>query len=324
MKLLLRQSIRIADLFEIGLRAGNDIFSILQWMQDEDPDQSLRNWAEQILKELRLERCEQIVQDLESAALTLHERLLYQTIQNVLRGSIAGSEAFANLSSALHPLLEMKGKERALLFLPKFQACLGIAIVTFFVVVLPLWNSEQFFTFIHLGRADLYIYGCLVLLLGFVCIMGMCRLPSRHLAPLMEMNLHLMTVCLTIEGGWDFAYAWRKGVEGLPRSSRLRSFLSLPASPVESFDDYLRGRAAILKSPWPEILSNLLWVRSQGGDLSAFLKRTLHRQNILLLQAWDEQIRRMTMLTLVPLGFFIFLPCMYLIVGPQFLEIFNL
>jgi hypothetical protein len=89
-------------------------------------------------------------------------------------------------------------------------------------------------------------------------------------------------------------------------------------------DDFLNSLSKSLKAPWPELLMGVLWAKMSGIGLSQYLQSASDRQSEILLSLWDEEIRKLTITTIIPLGLLIFPAALFILIGPQFLALVNL
>lgn len=316
--------IRLCWALETGLKSGRDWPSVLQWAATGDPDTKWKAYLKHFCEKLKKDSAEAVLTEERESFVAVEWKLFFEILLQANKGSRHLSQLFESFGALLRALQNIKKREASLLFIPKFQAWVALSIALSFTVMLPILSPELFPTFFGMGRSDLFCTGLSFLLLGVLILRWMCRKPERHLIPLMHTALFFYFMAVFIESGLDLASAWCRSVEKAGFSDDFRRKIFRAGLNVESMEEFLSSLQRTLETPWPEILNGLVWAKKSGMGLSSYLKFSAERESQRVLFLWEDEIRKLTMLTLVPLGLLIFPATLYLLVGPQLLELMSL
>jgi hypothetical protein len=298
--------------------------SIIRWISSNDPDLEVRKYFQGFIYRFSVETTDSFLDGEMKNFNSPLGRLFFQLLKQNLRGGQNLSKLFSRFSKIAEGIDQLQRRERGMLFVPKFQTWVAAAMSLFFVMGLPLISHEYFPTFISLHRGDLLFVGLAILALGFYLLHWMCRRPQKQLKPHLELVFFLQFLSLFIESGLDLISAWYKAIDVSNMDSRLRSQLRRKDLSVETMDDFLNSLSKSLKAPWPELLMGVLWAKMSGIGLSQYLQSASDRQSEILLSLWDEEIRKLTITTIIPLGLLIFPAALFILIGPQFLALVNL
>jgi hypothetical protein len=316
--------IRISWSLETGLRSGRDWISILHWISTNDPKPSVRLYFQSVCHKLKFESIEKTLKQEREKYRDLVWNLFIEILLQAHRGSQHLSQLFSTFSKTAYSIHKLKQKESSLLFIPKFQMWTALGITLAFAIGLPLAAPGFFPTFFVLRRFDLAAAGFIYLSLGFFILHWMCSRPRRHLNPLLRLTFFFYFLSLFIESGLDFTTSWYKAVDTVDFESKLHQLLKKSGLNVETSEDFLKNLQMRLEQPWPEILNGLIWAKNTGVGLSQFLRSTSDKEGDRLMFQWEDEVRRLTMLTLIPLGLMIFPATLFLLVGPQMLQLMSM
>lgn len=315
------QLLRLATLLEMGIRAGRDWISVLDWMSKTDADRDLRHQISRWICQLRFESTESFLRSEQRRSNDPLNNLFISIVIQNHRGISSGAALFRSYSQMAKTFIRLKRQEKAMLFLPKFQALVCLIMSLGFVIVLPKLAEKSFPSFLDLNRFDLYALGMSLMAIGIVLLFWLCHLPQKRLRPLLGTPFFLTFLAIQMEGGIDFVSAWRAGLEVISLPDDLKAKLSLRELRSESVSEFIRSLKPKLRRPWPEILVGMEWVRCSGQSLSVFLKESAESEIERIFQTWDEEVRKVTALALLPLGFLIFPASLFLLIGPQMLKL---
>lgn len=313
--------VRVASLLEMGLRSGRDWISVLIWISKSDPQPKVRQELEAWIHRLRIESVEKSIREESARSKSPLWILFLEILRQSQRGAVSTSVLLRSFCDVGHSLIDLQRQESSLLFVPIFQSWVSLFLTIAFAVGLPLLSGDLFPSFISLGRPDLFWAGMSVIIIGFFCLQWLCRRPERNLKPLLSVPFFFQFLSIQLEVGLDFVSAWYQSLQSIPFSPRLKNVLSRPGLSVETMDDFLLGLRSQLASPWPEVITGVLWAKSSGVGLSSFLKDSSDNESRRLLRLWEAEVRKTTMLALLPLGLMIFPASLFLLVGPQFLQL---
>ncbi|MBN8554205.1 MAG: hypothetical protein J0L93_02075 [Deltaproteobacteria bacterium] len=313
--------VRTAGSLELGLRAGRDWISILKWISMNDPKEDVRVYFRFLCHKLKFEAIENVLRSEKELSRDLTWILFIEILLQAHRGSQHLSQLFQTFSKTSYSIQQLKQKEISLLFVPRFQTWAALLLTVAFTIALPMLAPEYFPTFITLKRYDLFAAGFGYLGLGFCLLQWMCIRPRRHLRPMLNLTFFFYFLSLFIESGLDFSSAWYRAVGTVDFDHRIRSLLQKSGLNVETSEDFLKNLQSQLQAPWPEILNGLLWAKTSGVGLSNYLKSISEKEGERLTALWEDEIRKLTMTSLIPLGLVIFPATLFLLVGPQMLQL---
>jgi hypothetical protein len=213
---------------------------------------------------------------------------------------------------------------KSLMFLPRFQALIALAIVLLFVAVLPLISPLMFPTFLQMKRFDLFVIGVAGVALGFVVLWWLSIKPERRLNDLLSQQFLFFFLATFVRTGMDLASAWSEAVSA-SCTGDLRDQLT-PAEGVraKSFKEFISELIPTTSAPMARNLVGLLWILPTGLGLSDFLQSCAESEAERLLFAWEDEVRRLSVVSILPLSLLIFPSAVFLLAGPQVLGAFSL
>jgi len=317
----LEEILRLSGSLEIGLKSGRDWLSILKWISENDSAENLRSYLKILINKIRVDKTERSLK--EEAARTSDKiwKLFIEILLQAHRGTQKLSQLFQSFSVMVNAIQKLKQKERSLLFVPRFQMWTAVAITLGFMFGLPLLAPSTFPTFLSLKRYDLFCAGLIPLVFGFALLHWMCARPKRLLSPLLSTSFFFYFLSVFVESGIDLATAWLQAAEIADFPMKTKSKLVRHGLHVESMQRFLTDLQKEMPDPWPGILAGLIWTQVSGLGLSDYLKSVSRNESERVLFLWEDEIRKLTLTTLVPLGIFIFLPTLFLLVGPQLVDL---
>lgn len=316
--------IRISNILELGLQGGRDWISILDWVSKSDSQERVRAYLRNFLAQLRLYPTEKVLLEEKLRSTELLGRIFFEILIQANRGSLHLSSLFKTFSEVGSSLHQMKKKEKSLLFVPRFQSFAVLLMTLAFTLGLPFFAPDLFPTFWTLKRKDLFFSGWSLILLGFFVLQWLCLRTSRCLSPRIAIPFFFYFLSIQIESGLDWVTSWYKALESVSLQEKLKRLLSRPGLRVETMHEFIEDLKSTLESPWPEILTGLLWAKTSGVGLSKFLKEASKRESESLFFQWEDETRKLTMISLLPLALLIFPGVLFLLVGPQMYELMRI
>ncbi len=313
---------RLAWSLETGLRAGRPWIGILQWLSEREQDRYLKKYLPILLHKVSSGRTEEVLrEEQERGSGDLLWVLFFEILLQAPRGPQKMAGLLKIFSKTADSLSKLKKQEQSLLFVPKFQTWIAISIAVIFPFVLPAVSGGLFPSFLTLGRYDLFCTGIAVLVFGFLIMHFLCRRPQRLLKPMLSISFFFQFMSVYLDVGFDFATAWMKASSAVQLPSHLQRQILRSGLNVESTEEFLEKLSHTLPAPWPSLLTGILWARTSGLGLSEYLQEVSEKETQRLLFQWKDEVRKLTMLTLLPLSIFIMVPTLFLLVGPQILTV---
>jgi hypothetical protein len=319
--LLEADMIRVATMMELGLRSGRDWLSIVMWISQCDASSDVRSYFLSLSHRLKLDSLEKCLKNERSRSTDLLWKLFVENLLQAHRGALHLSALFKTFAEIGRRIVSLKEKEKSLLFVPKFQSWTSLFIIAAFVFGLPSLAPGLFPTFLTLHRFDLFVSGLVVAFCGFGILLWLCAQPQKRLVSELFASFFYYFLSLQLEAGSDFVTAWYRALENVPLPPKLYKNLNRKELSTETMDDFLSSLRSRLPAPWPEILTGILWAKNSGIGLSRFLKDCSAQEADRLLLKWEDEIRKLTMIALLPLGLMIFPATLFLLVGPQLFEL---
>lgn len=322
--LQLNDFIRLSLALEAGFRAGRDWVTTLRWCASRDAKNSVRDFLKGLFSDLTTDTAENVIQMYRLRSSDMCWRLFFELLLQTSRGGYQMSQIFRTYSQIGMSIVKLKQREASFLFVPRFQAWGGLVMSIIFVSLLPSLAPDVFPSFVSLGRWDLFVSGLAFVALGFLLVRWLCLRPQRHLSHLLGTTFFFFFMGMYVESGLDLVSAWERSLQNVPLPRDLQSALKRPGLHVDSFDSFLEDLESKLSSPWPEILSGLGWVKATGNGVGDYLKGSAGRECERLLASWEDEIRKLSVFTLAPLILIMFPAALFLLLGPQVLELLRL
>ncbi|MDB5037625.1 MAG: hypothetical protein JWQ35_1153 [Bacteriovoracaceae bacterium] len=313
--------VRISTMMEVGLKSGRDWISILEWISKSDHKIKIRDHLRGLLRRLKIDSLENTLLEEREKSPDLLWKMFVEILLQANRGSLHLSNLFKSFSEIGRSVIQLRRKEKSLLFIPRFQSCTSLLMTLGFAWGFPLMAPGLFPTFLTLKRPDLFYGGLGIILIGFILLHWLCSRPRRTLGPLLSTSFFFYFLSVHVESGLDLVSSWYRSLEAVPLPENLKQRLSRPGLGVESMESFLLDLSTKLKGSWPGILTGLIWAKNSGIGLSRFLKEISDKETERLLFSWEDEIRKLTMISLLPLAILVFPGTMFLLVGPQLLEL---
>lgn len=314
--------IRIAQALEIGLKSGKDWLSVLRWQAENDPDQDLKNYLSHLCHQIKIDGAEEVLKKEKRNDKSLEGMIFLELLRQANRGAPQLSQLFRNYAMMISDLRKAKQRQNSLLAVPKMQAALALILGFSFSILLPVSFPEMFPSFLSLQRWDLFCAGIAFLLAGVALVFWMCYRPARYHRPALQLSSFFYLVALFLESGTDFISAWNRALDAIQMSPARDALLRLPKGKPDSIYQFFEKWQNELEHPWPFIINGLSWTYRSGLDLSSFMKETSHRELERLLFCWEDEVRKLGVTSLIPLGVIVFPASIFLLLGPQFILFF--
>lgn len=315
---------RLAQFLETGLRSGRDWISVIRWISTFDSDSKVRSYFSNFLGQLSVDSNDALLDRESRKYASPLGRLFFQLLRQNLKGANSLSKIFQRVANIAESVDRLRRREKGMLFIPKFQTWIASGITILFIVALPSLSHEMFPTFITLKRFDLFTVGLAMLAIGFWTLHWMCKQPQKRLSPQLEVVFFLQFLSLFVESGQDLTGAWYRALEISNLKPDLKIHLERKHLTADTLDDFLKSLTKVLTGPWPELITGILWAKASGVGLSQYLQASADRQAERLMSQWDDEIRKLSLTTVMPLGFLIFPSVLFLLIGPQIVELVNL
>jgi len=313
--------IDLSDALHLGLLAGKDLQTSLGWLEINAVSKSARDFCSRLRKLARTTNWEESLLLLEIERSRPEQRIFVEILSQSRKGSLHLSQLLKVFSGSIKMLNKLQKRQRSLLFVSKFQAGVGLFTAILFGIILPILSPTLFPSFAHFGRLDLGLVGFSGILIGFVALYWMGLKPKRNFQDILHRVFFWIFLSVFIQSGMDLNSAWQKSVLALNFPPDIRDKFDLRKANFEGFGKFIEELETTLPMDWRKGLVGLRWVHSQGFGLSSYLKDLAHDQSEEVFFRWDDEIRKLSTLSILPMTLFIFPSVMFLLVGPRFLEI---
>lgn len=315
--------LRLGRVLEIGIKSGKDWVSILKWTAANDSSSHLRQVLVVFCRRLQVDGIEKAIRVERELSKSLEWSVFLELLLQAQHGAMHLSQLFRSYHQVVYKLHQLKKKQKSLLVVPKMQAGMALSLGALFSFVLPLFFPGMFPSFLGLGRYDLFAIGLGLLGLGGAVIFYMCHRPARHHRPALSTTFFFYMVSLFLDSGSDLLTAWNKALDAIEMDPKMITQLRMPLSKPDDLVEFLSRLQKQMPEPWPGILNGLNWTYQSGLDLSSYLKETSAQEIERFTFQWEDEVRRLGVSTLIPLGIFVFPSSMFLLMGPQFLIFFS-
>lgn len=310
--------IRIASFLELGLKSGRDWPSILEWTSHADANSSLKLYLRQLLVRMKWKGADEALHSAVLRAQSPEEKMFLHILMQNQRGLGHLSVLCTRFTQILRQVEKLRRHERALLFIPKFQAWTSVGVCLIFTCILPILAPGIFPQFYQQQRWDLFVLGFLGIGAGLTSLYSMTLRPQRHIRNLLNQTFFLYFISVFVESGRDLPGAWREALK-ISDLGSLNTLLTPPG--VEKFEDFLIRISKTLTGSWPGILAGISWAKTSGTSISQYLREFSDGEAERLAWAWEFEVRKTSLLTFIPLAGLIFPSTLFLLIGPQILEL---
>ncbi len=312
---------RISWYLVTSLRAGRDWFGSLEMISLRDPEPRVRYYFSEFIKTSKIEGVESAIRRFIRQADSTLVRLFLHVLLQSQRGSIQLSKMLEQFGNLAYRTGQLKRKHQELQFTPRFQMWGTLTVTCFLVFIVPLISPIHMPTFLSQGRSDLFFAGVSLIVMGFILMEWLSWKTRRYFEPMIQMTFFFSFLGFFVESGLDLVTSWKSSLEMISFPSDLRRKLERPDLNADGMAQFLKTLAVTLKEPWPSILTGLVWVSETGLGVADFLKWTSQRESERWEQVWENQIKNSSAFSIIPLLLFIFPGAMFLMIGPQLLEI---
>jgi hypothetical protein len=322
----LKQSdyLSICRAFEIGFLSGKDWLSILKWVSKNHSQKRIRVYLFKLCSNFKIYSAEKVLANERKKIGDPSLQLFYDIVLQINKGFHHPSQLITTYAQLLQSTEKLKKKQKSLLFIPRFQAAVALTITLIFTVALPALYPNFFKSFALVNRYDLLIIGYSLLFSGFLLLYWLCNRPKKYLQPLFSKTFFFYYISIFIQTGLDFTTAWSKAVSSVPFSKALLSKLTRKDLNIETMDEYLWSLQKTLDSNWSDIITGLLWAKETGAGLSNFLQQVSREESERILWLWETEMQKLSLISLIPLYLIIFPSTLFLLLGPQLMEVFSL
>ena len=323
-KLNVADVIQLAEFLEVGCQTGRDWTQVFLAVSEHPVHPRLKTFCSRAIDLYKFRSAAEVFSHLEMENMDVLQRMFFKIILSSFKSSGHFSVSLKSFISTARRIERLRRQLASLMFLPKFQAWLALAIVLLFIAVLPSVSSEMFPTFIQMGRADLFVAGLVVILSGFGILWWLSMRPERRLKELLAQQFFFFFMSVYVRLGMDLSSAWTESVK-ISCSGRLKKLLLPPEGiRVTTFRDYVNGIIPRASEPMARNLAGLLWMMPTGCGLSDFLQSCAESESERLLFAWEDEVRRLSVVSILPLSLLIFPGSLFLLAGPQVMGAFSL
>ncbi len=316
--------IQLAEFLELGCQSGKDWTQVFQGIVTHPVDQPLKQLCENALQLYKWQSASEVFSTLEVQSKDPLQKMFFKVLVNSQKSSLHLSVALRAFINTSRGIQKLRMQMKSLMFLPRFQAIMALAIVLLFVAVLPTISPSMFPTFLQMKRFDLFLMGILGVALGFVFLWWLSIKPERRLNELLSQQFLFFFLATFVRTGMDLSSAWSEAV-GSSCTGNLRALL-MPAEGVraKSFKEFIWELIPKTSAPMARNLAGLLWILPTGIGLSDFLQVCAESESERLLFAWEDEVRRLSVVSILPLSLLIFPSAVFLLAGPQVLGAFSL
>jgi len=316
--------IQLAEFIEMGCQTGKDWTQVFSGVVQHPVDSKLKVFCTHALSLYKYQSAVDVFSSFESQSRDPLEKVFFRILLSSQKSSLHLSTALRSFIQTARRIQKLRGQLSSLMFLPKFQGLLAIAIVLIFVAILPAVSSQMFPTFIQLGRTDLFVGGLLGVTVGFSSLWWMSVRPERRLKSLLSQQFLFFFMATFVRLGMDLQSSWTEAVK-ISCSGKLQNLLIPPQGVrVKSFKDHLTDIIPQTSAAMARNLVGILWILPTSLGLSDYLQACAESEAERLLFAWEDEIRRLSVMSILPLSLFVFPSALFLLAGPQVLGAFSL
>lgn len=312
--------VEISETLSQGLQAGKDLRGILKWLEVNASSPRIKEAAGALLVSSKTTHWEESLQSQKESWKKVEARLLIEILAQSRKGHLHLSQLLNVFSHSLRMVIKLEQRQKSLLFIPRFQAGISVFVAFLFGVILPFCSSELFPSFWQLGRSDLFFVGFGGVAIGLILLYWMSLKPRQNFQQILQMVFFWVFLSVLIQSGLDLISAWRRTLCILNFPPKLRILFNPLNANVDGLQKFLEKLEICAPSLWRRSLVGLRWAYANGIGLSSFLKETAQTQSEEIFYKWDDEIRRLSVLSVLPISFFIFPSVMFLLLGPRLLE----
>lgn len=321
MKIKTAEWIFLARALEVGLKSGRGPVTSLTSVLEICPHQNLCDYINHLLAELRTGGLAEVIQLQKEKSLDQQEKIFLEVLSLFDKGVQKIHKTLQEFRSYLTAKATLERRLQAALFVPRAQILVSTVILLFFTLVMPNLVGAGFPTFLELGRTDLYLAGWALIVLGLLVVMGLCQYPRRRLSQCFHRGFFFQFVLVYLESGRDFETSWKNAVALIPFSQSLEEKLVPAETRTDEFKTFLLKTGQSLRSPWPEYLTSLCLVVERGVSVKETLELIVSQEKEYASEIGEGVISKTSFLSLLPLGGLVFPATLYLLLGPQLMQL---
>lgn len=237
-----------------------------------------------------------------------------------------GNSGIKHLSTVLQSyrillkvLIRLERESISHFFLPQFQAWTAVA-ATLLVSFMPFAFPDSFTSFL-ISSPDLFfggLAGCAVGLgiLYFMILKSKCRFQEE-----VSRLTFLYLLMIFIRNGWDILSAWNRSLEILNVSDSLRRSLFISSEKSDAFQESLFSLESKLPLEWRKFMAPLRSILLGASHFSDKLFELAEHERERIEFESLHRLRRTAASTIVPVQLLVFPSALFLLVGPQILEV---
>jgi|GEM_PF-6167822 len=322
-KLKEQDLLRVLSTLQMGLRSGKDWVYVLRWLSENDPNETLRQRFIDFIQKIKICGIERSLQEQKSVENTIEWKMFYEILLQSQKGAQHLSELLCFFYQLVRRLEGLRNKQQSLLLVPKLQSFIFLSLSLVLALVLPLIFPRLFPSFIQLGRIDLFLEALFALLFGIGVLNWICSRPNRIYRPALHVTLFFYLMSLFIRCGLDYLSSWNKAVDSTEFSDSFKNKLRISNTKSDLFLNTIQSFQKRLSAPWPRVLLGMNWALSAGSELGEYLEKSALQEFENFIFQWEDELRRLTVISLFPLAFICFPAAFFLLIGPQIFMIFS-
>lgn len=308
---------------EAGLRTGRDFRTCLRWLSKNAKNIRISEFATRLDHEMSFQTWEQVVNSFRGLRRSPLEQIFFEILSQSRAGVHHLSSVLSRFREVLATLLKLERESRSLLLLPKVQAGVAIVVGLSFGIVMPLLSPQMFPSFLTRGRADLLMAGLSGLALGTTSLWWISVGPLRRIEDSTKKILFFSMQVVLIRSGLDFVTAWNRALEAIRFPSHFFEGMRFQLSKSQTLQQRLLEIEEGAPQSWKEVLVSLRWVLESGAGVSDWLDEVCKLERERFESESLYLLKRLSLLTMIPVQIIIFPSSVFLLLGPQLLEILS-
>lgn len=310
---------RFLEVLELGLLAGMEPRMCLEWFSTVERISLLDSFLETCRKADYSSALKQFAKESQSPSW----KLIFELLQLIASGVPRPSELVKQSAVLLRTFEKLESELRSSLFLPRFQMGIAILVCLLFAFAIPALSDGMVPSFLDLGRLDLFLSAMAVMGLGVWQMHRFSRRPYEAVRDTKPLIYFFRYLSVFLQAGQDPSTAWRSAHALVDFPPKISLILSRDVKSAEAWPDFLQRIQAHPQLPKSirESLVSILWAAKSGSQLSVFFSQLSIRQAEVLDQVWQGENEKMAALTLIPMAIFVMPASLFLLLGPQVMEL---
>jgi hypothetical protein len=306
------------DILRLGIKSGRDWADVADWVVEKRSGRPEGLFFKRILMDKRIHGARIALHREKARARSFELKIFLEILSLHERSQSSLIEALNDFSRLLRLSIRFEQLRKSLFLLPILQTAFCLIFAFVFCILLPVIFPNVFPSFIHFGRWDLFSYGGAGLSLGLLSLWILMRLSQRKLLESILIVPFLSFLSIRVKSGEDIHGAWLKCLDALDFKALPSSLRTEVSKKSQSFEEAIESLLVRLPSPWNRILLGLLWSYRSGIGMVDFLSDSLSMESEQIFAEAEINLRKDSVLSLLPLIVFCFPSCLYLIAGPHF------